>query len=272
MKNLLKFSVKWERLDDRHLVLRLVNADSIESRLKPEEETLEAFAEGIETLGFLLNDKDAELRRGEVVTLEFVGNDLKYFYIRGKKFLTIRSSDPELLLLKPVLPLKGIETLPELFQHRIKFLAEYAGEDFIKWDLQQEIQGCALAVAVYEKLVNGTSLLTEADFAGIGSLLGEDYRFVGGCPVTLRLRWPLLCRFAPKACCIGAEKNCCPSWQNGRLCICPFVAIRIVSVTSPTGMTSFLISKLKLIDYGKVRGRDKKSDRQQRLLQFVCRR
>ena len=142
MKNLLKFSVKWERLDDRHLVLRLVNADSIESRL-------EAFAEGIETLGFLLNDKDAELRRGEVVTLEFVGNDLKYFYIRGKKFLTIRSSDPELLLLKPVLPLKGIETLPELFQHRIKFLAEYAGEDFIKWDLQQEIQGCALAVAVY---------------------------------------------------------------------------------------------------------------------------
>lgn len=52
MKNLLKFSVKWERLDDRHLVLRLVNADSIESRLKPEEETLEAFAEGIETLGF----------------------------------------------------------------------------------------------------------------------------------------------------------------------------------------------------------------------------
>ena len=80
MKNLLKFSVKWERLDDRHLVLRLVNADSIESRLKPEEETLEAFAEGIETLGFLLNDKDAELRRGEVVTLEFVGNDLKYFY------------------------------------------------------------------------------------------------------------------------------------------------------------------------------------------------
>lgn len=94
MKNLLKFSVKWERLDDRHLVLRLVNADSIESRLKPEEETLEAFAEGIETLGFLLNDKDAELRRGEVVTLEFVGNDLKYFYIRGKKFLTIRSSDP----------------------------------------------------------------------------------------------------------------------------------------------------------------------------------
>ena len=65
MKNLLKFSVKWERLDDRHLVLRLVNADSIESRLKPEEETLEAFAEGIETLGFLLNDKDAELRRGD---------------------------------------------------------------------------------------------------------------------------------------------------------------------------------------------------------------
>lgn len=254
MKNLLKFSVKWERLDDRHLVLRLVNADSIESRLKPEEETLEAFAEGIETLGFLLNDKDAELRRGEVVTLEFVGNDLKYFYIRGKKFLTIRSSDPELLLLKPVLPLKGIETLPELFQHRIKFLAEYAGEDFIKWDLQQEIQGCALAVAVYEKFVNGTSLLTEADFAGIGSLLGEDYRFVGGCPVTLRWRWPLLCRFAPKACCIGEEKNCCPNWQNGRSCICPFAAIRPVSITSPTGMTSFLMSKLKLIDYGKVRG------------------
>ena len=197
MKNLLKFSVKWERLDDRHLVLRLVNADSIESRLKPEEETLEAFAEGIETLGFLLNDKDAELRRGEVVTLEFVGNDLKYFYIRGKKFLTIRSSDPELLLLKPVLPLKGIETLPELFQHRIKFLAEYAGEDFIKWDLQQEIQGCALAVAVYEKFVNGTSLLTEADFAGIGSLLGEDYRFVGGCPVNFALAMAFALQVCP---------------------------------------------------------------------------
>ncbi|CDB52651.1 MAG: hypothetical protein ACLUH4_06990 [Alphaproteobacteria bacterium] len=198
MKNLLKFSVKWERLDDRHLVLRLVNADSIESRLKPEEETLEAFAEGIETLGFLLNDKDAELRRGEVVTLEFVGNDLKYFYIRGKKFLTIRSSDPELLLLKPVLPLKGIETLPELFQHRIKFLAEYAGEDFIKWDLQQEIQGCALAVAVYEKFVNGTSLLTEADFAGIGSLLGEDYRFVGGCPVNFALAMAFALQVCPE--------------------------------------------------------------------------
>lgn len=47
MKNLLKFSVKWERLDDRHLVLRLVNADSIESRLKPEEETLEALPKAL---------------------------------------------------------------------------------------------------------------------------------------------------------------------------------------------------------------------------------
>ena len=70
MKNLLKFSVKWERLDNRHLVLRLVNADSIESRLKPEDETLEVFAEGIETLGFLLEDKETELRRGEVITLK----------------------------------------------------------------------------------------------------------------------------------------------------------------------------------------------------------
>ena len=93
MKNLLKFSVTWRRVDDRHLILKLVEADSIESRVKPEEETLEAFAEGLETLSFVLEEKDSELRRGEVVTLEFVGNDLKYIYIRGKKFLIIGSQN-----------------------------------------------------------------------------------------------------------------------------------------------------------------------------------
>ena len=57
MKNLLKFSVTWRRADDRHLILKLVEADSIESRVKPEEETLEAFAEGLETLILLLKRK-----------------------------------------------------------------------------------------------------------------------------------------------------------------------------------------------------------------------
>lgn len=187
MKNLLKFSVKWEHLGERLLLLRLVSVDSIGSKLKPEDETLEAFAEGIETLGFLLKNQDAELHRGDVVTLEFVGNDLKYFYIQGKKFQLINHNELRVFVLKPVPQLEGLETLPELFQHRIKYLAEYAGEDFVKWDLQQEIQGCALAVAVYEKLLNGTSLLTEADFAGISSLLGEDYKFVGGCPINFAL-------------------------------------------------------------------------------------
>lgn len=223
MKNLLKFSVKWERLDDRHLVLRLVNVDSIESRLKPEEETLEAFAEGVENLGFLLNDKEAELQRGEVITLEFVGNDLKYFYIRGQKFLVIRSSDPELFLLKPLRPLNGIETLPEIFQHRIKFLAEYAGENFIKWDLQQEIQGCALAVAVYEKLINGSTLLTEADFANMHKLLGEDYEFVGGCPVNFALAMAVALQICPEGLLRKSGKELLPElvkWPVMYLPIC----------------------------------------------------
>ena len=153
MKNLLKFSVTWRRADDKHLILKLVEADSIESRVKPEEETLEAFAEGLETLSFVLEEKDSELRRGEVVTLEFIGNDLKYIYIRGKKFLVIRCNEVELYLLKPVQMVQGIEHLPEVFQHRIKMLAEYAGPDFLSWDLQQEIQGCELAAAVYNQIL-----------------------------------------------------------------------------------------------------------------------
>ena len=227
MKNLLKFSVKWERLDNRHLVLRLVNADSIESRLKPEDETLEVFAEGIETLGFLLEDKETELRRGEVITLEFVGNDLKYFYIRGKKFQIIRSSDSEIFLLKPVPPLKGINALPEIFQHRIKMLAEYAGEDFIKWDLQQEVQGCALAVAVYEKLINGTALLTEADFAAINTLLGKDYRFVGGCPVNFALAMAFALQICPEGLLRMSGKELLPElvkWPVMYLPVCGDIA------------------------------------------------
>ena len=187
MKNLLKFSVTWRRADDRHLILKLVEADSIESRVKPEEETLEAFAEGLETLSFVLEEKDSELRRGEVVTLEFVGNDLKYIYIRGKKFLIIRCNEAELYLLKPVQTVKGIEHLPEVFQHRIKMLAEYAGPDFLSWDLQQEIQGCELAVAVYNQILTCDHLLTEADFANLGKLLGEDYKFVGSVPANFAL-------------------------------------------------------------------------------------
>ena len=187
MKNLLKFSVTWRRVDDRHLILKLVEADSIESRVKPEEETLEAFAEGLETLSFVLEEKDSELRRGEVVTLEFVGNDLKYIYIRGKQFLIVRCNEAELYLLKPVQTVKGIEHLPEVFQHRIKMLAEYAGPDFLSWDLQQEIQGCELAAAVYNRIIVSDHLLTEADFANLGKLLGEDYKFVGSVPANFAL-------------------------------------------------------------------------------------
>ena len=187
MKNLLKFSVTWRRVDDRHLILTLVEADSIESRVKPEEETLEAFAEGLETLSFVLEEKDSELRRGEVVTLEFIGNDLKYIYIRGKKFLIVRCNEAELYLLKPVQTVQGIEHLPEVFQHRIKMLAEYAGADFLSWDLQQEIQGCELAVAVYKRIFTSDHLLTEADFTNLGKLLGADYKFVGSVPANFAL-------------------------------------------------------------------------------------
>ena len=184
---MLKFSVTWRRVDDRHLILKLVEADSIESRVKPEEETLEAFAEGLETLSFVLEEKDSELRRGEVVTLEFIGNDLKYIYIRGKKFLIVRCNEAELYLLKPVQTVQGIEHLPEVFQHRIKMLAEYAGADFLSWDLQQEIQGCELAVAVYKRIFTSDHLLTEADFTNLGKLLGADYKFVGSVPANFAL-------------------------------------------------------------------------------------
>lgn len=185
MKSLLKFSVLPTALDGAYNALHLIPNESPESKVKEEDETLELFSGDVDKIRFILSTRYPKPNRTEVVTLEFIDDDLKYMYIRGAKFLVCQingSNDFNLFATKPI---EGIAHLPELFQHRIKYLSENAGEKFLQWDLQKEIEGCELAAATYDEIFESTKFLTEADFAKLGHFTRESENgFMEGCPLS----------------------------------------------------------------------------------------
>lgn len=198
MKTLLKFSVQSSVLNNHQTLIKLIPSGSKDSTVNEADETLEIFAEDIEQIGFVLNNGNKIQNRNEVVTLEFNKKELKFMYIKGHKFEIIRTSDPGLYFLRSLPKIKGIDTLPELFQHRIKYLTEFGGEEFLKWHLQREIDGCELAAAVFKNLFGSTRLVTEKDFAEVGKLIRpEGYQFIGGCPINFALSMCLALQTCP---------------------------------------------------------------------------